>query len=90
MIDSDPQGFAEIAEPINRSRTMALDAEQYKRPLPCEHSAKIVPWYQSKSIAVIGTRQPDETLFSTKLVDFVTDRFLFLKPLYDFLWKAVE
>ncbi|MDR3181760.1 MAG: DUF2461 domain-containing protein [Planctomycetaceae bacterium] len=89
MIDADPQGFAEMIEPVNRSRLVSLVPEQYKRPLPCGHPAGVKTWYQSKTIAVIGTRAPDKTLFSPKIIDFITARFVLLKPLYDYLWKAV-
>jgi uncharacterized protein (TIGR02453 family) len=88
MIDDDPERFSEIIEPIRRNRTLKLDTDQYKRRLPCDHSAAVDEWYQSKSIAVLAQKEPDKILFSPKLVEMLIDRFIFLKPLYDFLWKA--
>ncbi|MDR1484130.1 MAG: DUF2461 domain-containing protein [Planctomycetaceae bacterium] len=88
MIDDNPEQFRKIIEPINRARNLDLNPECYKRRLPSEHPAAIDKWYQSKSIAVMGSRQPDKILFSAKLVDFLIERFILLKPLYDFLWRA--
>lgn len=97
MIDDNPERFIESIQPVLRSRSLVLESEKYKRPflnvysetLPAATARKIEPWYQSKSIAVIGYRQPDKVLFSPELVDFLLDRFVCLKPLYDFLWRAI-
>lgn len=89
-IDKSPATFLKIIEPIRKNRSMELESEKYKRPIPCEFPDDIVkkinPWYQSKSIAVFGYREPDKTLFSKNFPDFLLDRFVLLKPLYDFLW----
>ncbi|MCL2744309.1 MAG: DUF2461 domain-containing protein [Planctomycetaceae bacterium] len=90
LLDSSPQQFWEIIKPIRRNSAMQLEAEQYKRPLPCKHRKEIHPWYQSKTFAVVGYYEPDKTLYSGKLPDFIIDKFLLLKPLYDFLWRAIE
>lgn len=87
-IDNDPDEFLSMIEPIRRSRSMGLESEKYKRSQPHEHSPIIDPWYQSKNITVMGFRDPDKTLFSAKLADMLIDRFVTLKPLYDYLWKA--
>lgn len=87
-IDKDPDEFLSIIESIRRSRSMGLQSEKYKRPLPHEHGPVVDPWYQSKNIAVMGFREPDKTLFSAKLADMLIERFITLKPLYDYLWKA--
>ncbi len=93
LIDDEPEQFLAVIDPVLRNRSMALESEKYKRPFPCSFVGsifrKIEPWYQSKSIAVIGYREPDKTLYSPKLVDFLLDRFVILKPLYDFLWKSI-
>ncbi len=87
-IDDDPQKFLNVIEPIRKSRTLKLDPLPYKRRLPCDLGKIVEPWYQSKSIAVLAYREPDKTLFSKKLVDFLIDQFVLLKPLYDFLWSV--
>ncbi len=87
-IDADPRRFADVIEPIRRSKTLALREDRYKRPLPCEHGSVVEPWYQCKTIAVMSSREPDKTLFSKKLVDLLLDRYVLLKPLYDYLWSA--
>ncbi|MDR1383039.1 MAG: DUF2461 domain-containing protein [Planctomycetaceae bacterium] len=88
MIDDDPKQFAEIIAPIRKSRQLKLEEERYKRCLPSEHPAAIDAWYQSKTIALLARRKPDKTLFSPKIVTLLTDQFVLLKPLYDFLWQA--
>ena len=88
-IDADPKAFLHVIEPFRKSKTLRLESEQYKRPLPCEHPKAIIPWYQSKSISVIGVRTPDKTLLSSKIVAFLMGQFVLVKPLYDFLWKSV-
>ncbi len=88
LIDADPDGFLKIVTPLNRSKTVFLEDEKYTRPHPHPHPPGIDPWYQSKSVALIGRREPDQTLYSAKLVDFLTVQYLKLKPLYDFLWDA--
>lgn len=92
-IDADPEAFLRVIEPFKKSRTLRLESEQYKRPLPGEHAEKyakeLFPWYQSKSVSVVGVRKPDKTLFSAGITDFLMGQFLLLKPLYDFLWKTV-
>lgn len=94
MIDDRPEHFLETIKPFRKSKTLALESEKYKRLFPNEFPneirLKIEPWYQSKSIAVIGYRKPDKTLYSAKLVDFLIDQFVLLKPLYDFLWQATK
>jgi uncharacterized protein (TIGR02453 family) len=88
MIDDKPEHFRKIIEPIQKSRNLKLDSDCYKRRIKSDYPAIIDKWYQSKSIAVLGQRDPDKILFSSKLVDFLLDRFILLKPLYDFLWQA--
>ncbi|MDR0704127.1 MAG: DUF2461 domain-containing protein [Planctomycetaceae bacterium] len=89
MIDDDPERFRQTIEPFRRSKTLKLEIEQYKRRLPNEHSAMIDAWYQTKNIVVLARREPDKTLTSPKLVNLLIEQFVLLKPLYDFLWKAV-
>ena len=88
QIDAHPAAFLQVIEPFRKSKTLRLESEQYKRRMPCEHPKAVVPWYQSKSISVIGIRPPDKMLFSSKIVNFLIGQFVLLKPLYDFLWKA--
>jgi uncharacterized protein (TIGR02453 family) len=89
MIDDNPEHFLRIIEPVRKSKTLKLEADQYKRRLPSEHPVTIDTWYQSKSIAVLAHCEPNKTLMSPKLVHLLIERFVLLKPLYDFLWKAV-
>jgi uncharacterized protein (TIGR02453 family) len=89
MIDDDPEYFRYVIEPIHKSKTLKLETDQYKRHLPSEHSAIIDAWYQSKTIAVLAHRESDKILMSPKLANLLIERFVLLKPLYDFLWKAV-
>ncbi|MDR0521811.1 MAG: DUF2461 domain-containing protein [Planctomycetaceae bacterium] len=94
QIDHAPQHFREIIKTVCKNKTIKLEAEQYKRPLSCEHLPReyrkaVFPWYQCKTtLAVIGTYKPDKILYSPKLTDFIIDKFVFFKPLYDFLWRA--
>ena len=88
MIDEQPEIFREITTPISRSRSFALESEKYRKPFKHDHPKSVDPWYQSKTIGVFCRKKPDETLFSRKLIDMLIARFIMLKPLYDFLWKA--
>ncbi|MDR1480986.1 MAG: DUF2461 domain-containing protein [Planctomycetaceae bacterium] len=88
-IDNNPEKFHNIIKPIQRKRNLNLESDSYKRRIPTDHPPIIDKWYQSKSIAVLEHRKPDKILFSTELVDFLVERFVLLKPLYDFLWDAV-
>ncbi len=88
MIDADPDAFRKIIKPILKNKKFKLESDKYKRRITCDHGAIIEPWYQSKTIAVVMRRDPDETLYSKKLVDLLMNRYVQLKPLYDFLWKA--
>ncbi|MDR2761929.1 MAG: DUF2461 domain-containing protein [Planctomycetaceae bacterium] len=87
-IDDDPKGFSKIIEPIEWSEDLRLESDIYKRRIPSEYPLMIDNWYQSRSIAVLGRREPDEVFFSSSLIDFLTERFILLKPLYDFLWSV--
>ncbi|MDR0871801.1 MAG: DUF2461 domain-containing protein [Planctomycetaceae bacterium] len=87
-IDNDPEEFLRVIKPFRKDKELRLESEQYKRPLPCAHPKEIVLWYQSKSVALIGSKEPDKTLLSPKIVDFLMDKFVLLKPLYDYLWKS--
>ena len=86
-IDDAPEEFQELIAFLRRSRTFRLDTEKYKRRWPCAHSPEIDPWYQSRNIEVVCTRKPDALLYSRKLVSTLIDRFVQLKPLYDYLWS---
>ncbi|MDR0390344.1 MAG: DUF2461 domain-containing protein [Planctomycetaceae bacterium] len=88
MIDDNPERFRNIIDPILRARNLDLESDCYKRRIPSEHSPTVDRWYQSKSIAVLSYRKPDKIFFSAKLIDLLIDRFILLKPLYDFLWNA--
>jgi uncharacterized protein (TIGR02453 family) len=90
MIDDNPTQFANIIEPLCKNKTLKLDINQYKRKLPCNHNSTINTWYQNKSIAIIATQEPDKNLFSPKLIKTLINKFILLKPLYDFLWNAVN
>lgn len=88
-INDDPKGFEKLIAPIHRSRSFKLDTEQYKRCLPCEYTEPVFSWYQSRYVEVICRRKPDKTLYLPTLVTRLTDGFVRLKPLYDFLWSCV-
>jgi uncharacterized protein (TIGR02453 family) len=88
QIDEDPDRFLNIVNPINKSKTLNLDAESYKRKVPSNHPKQIDRWYQKKSVAVLTVKEPDKTLFTKNLVNKLEDNFVKLKPLYDFLWRA--
>jgi uncharacterized protein (TIGR02453 family) len=88
IIDNDPERFREIIKPIQKNKDLDLESDQYKRRLPSDYPEIIDRWYQSRSIAVLGSRKPDKILFSAELVDFLIGKFILLKPLYDLLWSA--
>ena len=90
MIDADPKKFLATAAFLKRGRTFKLVTEDYKRPAPCPHGDELAPWFRCKTFALICRKTPDKTLFSRKLVDVLTDGFVQLKPLYDFLWQAYD
>lgn len=89
-IDEEPERFAEIIVSLSRQKSLKLASEKYKREIPNEHGKAVQEWYQSKSIALIAYREPDKILYSKKLVDLLLDRFVMLKPLYDFLWGVTK
>ena len=90
MIDAEPEKFLATISFLKRGRTFKLETEDYKRPTPCLHGNEIAPWYRCKTFALICRKTPNKTLFSRKLVDVLTDGFVQLKPLYDFLWQAYD
>lgn len=87
LIEEDPERFLSIINCIN-SRRFKLFSEEYKRPLVNELPPKIQPYYQSKNFYLMCEKSPDKTLFSDKLSSLISDGFMQLKPLYDFLWQA--
>ena len=87
-IDADASAFQNVIRPILRSRTLRLRDDRYKRRIPSAHGQVIDAWYQCRAITVMTYREPDKTLFSKKLIDLLIDRFLVMKPLYDFLWEV--
>lgn len=89
MIDEQPDDFREMIVPIARSRSIVLESDRYKKPFKHDHAKCIDPWYQSRTIALFCRRKPDKILFSPHLADMLIERFIMIKPLYDFLWKAV-
>ncbi len=65
-----------------------LGGEKYKRLFRSDHTDEIQEWYQRKSFYLVCEREIDRTLFSSKLVEVVTDDYLLLEPLYRYLTEV--
>lgn len=84
-IDTNPTLFRKVLDAIDMDK-YKLEGEDYKRPVSKISLEKpIEEWYNKKGFYVYNKKEIDKTLFSKHLVDEVTQAFLDLVPLYDFV-----
>ena len=89
MIDTDPQAFLETVAFL-KSGPFELEGVTYKRVLDPSKTGVLLDWYQRRNCYVVRNREMDRLFFSRKLADELSDAFITMKPLYDFLWKAKQ
>lgn len=84
-IDDNAKKFLKAIAFYGKQDRFVLGGEKYKRLFRSDHTDEIQEWYQRKSFYLVCERGIDRTLFSSKLVEVVTDDYLLLEPLYRYL-----
>lgn len=82
-IDQNPTVFEEMARTV-LARGYTSDAQTYRRQ-KAERGEFLNPWYNSRRPGVERLCPPDERILSPRLPEFLTEEFLALMPLYEFL-----
>jgi len=88
LIDENPKEFARAISFFDKQKTFVLDGDKYKRTIDKTKPEKIQDWYQRKNIYLVCNRKIDEVLFSSKLVDDLSDGFGLIAPFYHYLEKV--
>lgn len=84
MIDEETKEFRKVYSLYEKQSTFIMEGEKYKRIMNPELSDKLNDWYQRKEIYLTCNRQIDEQLFSSRLVDNISEGFRLIEPIYGF------
>ncbi|MBP5166629.1 MAG: DUF2461 domain-containing protein [Oscillospiraceae bacterium] len=85
-IDADIPAAERMARRLLRQNVFRLDVEEYKRPKG-ERGKLLDPWYNTKRVGFICTRDFGGELFSESLPETLAEGYAFLMPYYDFLCR---
>lgn len=75
--------FLAMVKKAEKESGIKLSADRYKRPKPCTNE-KIAEFYAMKNLIAICDREPDELLFSEKLMPEVQKALLAWLPVHEF------
>ena len=75
--------FLAMVKKAEQISGIKLDADRYKRPKPCKNE-KVAEFYGMKNLIAICDREPDELLFSEKLMPEVQKALLAWLPVHEF------
>ncbi len=81
-----PKRFRTVIAPLENS-AFAVEGDLYRKPLRPDLPEDLRTWHQRKSFYVTCNRQPDDTLFSPRLVQEMKEGFRKLASLYAYLWE---
>lgn len=84
MIDEDSKAFRKVFSMYEKQSTFIIEGEKYKRIINQELPDKLNEWYQRKEIYMTCNRQIDDRLFSSSLVNDISEGFRQLEPVYGF------
>ncbi|ABB33168.1 protein of unknown function DUF2461 [Geobacter metallireducens GS-15] len=87
-IERKPAQFRETVAFLGGQKRFVLEGEVYRRPLRHDLPEDLQEWHRRKNLYLVCNRQPDNALFSRKLVDDLRTGFGMLAPFYDYLLKA--
>lgn len=79
-LDREPKVFETLARAFEKQTIFTLEGEDYKKPRG-ESTARLAPWYQKKTLSLIGRGEPSET-FSADFADKLVAGYERLLPLY--------
>jgi uncharacterized protein (TIGR02453 family) len=89
-IDENPKEFLNAISFFDKQKTFVLEGEKYKRTIDKTKPDKIQHWYQRKNMYLVCNRKKDNVLFSSKLVDDLTDGFGLAAPFYHYMQKILH
>jgi len=88
VIERKPALFRQAVAFLGEQDSFVLEGETYRRALRPDLPEDLQRWHQRKNLYLDYNRQPDNALFTRRLVDDLRQGFTLLAPFYDFLWKV--
>jgi len=89
-IEYDPNHFREMTEDLIGKHGFIIGGEEYKRPANNPLPEYFQQWIQRKSIYLYKQFPVGKELFSADFARFMSDEYILLKPLYDYLVAVRE
>lgn len=89
ILDGHPL-FREALDAYGKQDTFRLYGELYKRNHYPDRSEAECDWLNRKSIGMSAFSEDFELLFSEKLVDYLSEKYLSLKPFWELMMTAEE
>jgi len=87
LLDSKPDVFLKVISLLGKYG-FELQGEKYKRIVDPSKTGVLLDWYQRKNCYMVCNKPMNRDFFSPELAGILSEAFMSLKPLYDFLWKA--
>jgi uncharacterized protein (TIGR02453 family) len=87
MIEKEDEDFTKMYSVYKSQNIFTLEGQMYKRSLNNEISEEFRSWYQRKEIYFVCNRNKDSLLFSSELIEKLTDDFKTIAPIYNFFIK---
>ncbi len=80
LLAENPAPFTTIVDELERTTTLRLEGNTYRRPKPCQNQA-LERYFSLKNFGVMVIRPIDERLYSPQLAEEIRDCYAALKPL---------
>lgn len=89
-ISYDAEEFQRVTQKTVLDRGYKVFGEEYKRPIPNDLPEYFQQWINKKGIWVEKTRPIDEALYSQDFIKLVSEDFIALEWLYNFMKEATQ
>lgn len=88
LILSNSKAFQKAKKCYENQHYFTLIGEEYKKPHYPDYPEDVRLWLEKRDLCLIATSQDIDLLFSENLADELADRFMAIKPIYDFMMLA--
>jgi uncharacterized protein (TIGR02453 family) len=89
-VEYEQDNFREITQDLVGKYGFRFGGEEYKRPIENNLPEYFQPWIQRKSIFLHKSFPVGKELFSADFAQYMTDEFIRMQALYDFLVDVCE
>ncbi len=88
-VDANVAEFERLIKKYEGSKDFKLVGDMYKKKMADDKSEMVMNYYQRKSISLICDKPIEDIVYKRELIDWCIEKFLYLKPMVDFMSSIV-